>query len=112
MAQFLVESGLSQGQPLGVSASPVYSLHARVRSILLNRLGPQHAELFAMPVAGANGQISWCTELQGAAKRVSALPEPELEERRVLIWSHPAWAGLLLLLLATFWIGRKLAGAF
>lgn len=45
-------------------------------------------------------------------KTLAALPEPELEERRLLLWSHPAWAGLLLLLLGVFWIGRKMAGAF
>jgi hypothetical protein len=77
MAQFLVESDPTQGQPLGVSASPVHILHARVRGVLLNRLGPQHAELFAMPLAGADGRISWSTELQGVAQRASALPEPE-----------------------------------
>lgn len=77
MAQFLVKSDLTQGQPLGVSASPVHSLHARVRSILLSRLGPQHADLFAMPIAGADGQISWSTELQGAVQQVSGLSETE-----------------------------------
>ncbi len=45
-------------------------------------------------------------------KEVKALPDPEVEERRLLLWAHPAWAGLLLLLLTVFWIGRKMAGAF
>ena len=43
---------------------------------------------------------------------VSALPDPEPEERRFLLWAHPLWAGFVLLLLAVFWIGRKLAGTF
>jgi hypothetical protein len=58
------------------------------------------------------GQMLDLIDTDKILKAVAALREPELEERRVLIWSHPAWAGLLLLLLATFWIGRKLAGAF
>jgi uncharacterized membrane protein len=58
------------------------------------------------------GQMLDLIDTDKILKAVAALHEPELEERRVLIWSHPAWAGLLLLLLATFWIGRKLAGAF
>jgi uncharacterized membrane protein len=43
---------------------------------------------------------------------VSALPEPELQERRVQLWASPIWGGLLILLLGTFWAGRKLAGTF
>ena len=43
---------------------------------------------------------------------VSALPDPEPEDRRLLLWAHPLWAGFVLLLLAVFWIGRKLAGTF
>jgi uncharacterized membrane protein len=49
---------------------------------------------------------------EDVVKAVSALPEQELEERRVLLWAHPAWALALLVLLAGFWIGRKVAGAF
>ena len=43
---------------------------------------------------------------------VTALPQPEAQERRVQIWAHPAWAGFLVLLLGIFWVGRKAAGAF
>jgi len=43
---------------------------------------------------------------------IAALPQPELQERRVQLWAHPLWAGLLLLLLGVFWAGRKAAGAF
>ncbi|MDB6135209.1 MAG: putative rane protein [Verrucomicrobiales bacterium] len=43
---------------------------------------------------------------------VTALPVPELTERRIPLWAHPAWAGSLILLLALFWAGRKAAGVF
>jgi hypothetical protein len=46
------------------------------------------------------------------ASAISALPQPELVERRVQLWAHPLWCGLLLLLLGLFWVGRKLTGAF
>ncbi len=49
---------------------------------------------------------------EDTVKAIAALPEPELEERRVLLWSHPLWAGFILLLLGVFWAGRKMAGAF
>lgn len=45
-------------------------------------------------------------------KAVAALPQPDLEERHLLLWAHPAWAGFVLLLLGVFWAGRKMAGAF
>jgi hypothetical protein len=45
-------------------------------------------------------------------KTIAALPDPELDERRLLLWAHPAWAALLLVLLGVFWVGRKIAGAF
>ena len=43
---------------------------------------------------------------------IAAMPEPAIQERRLPLWSHPAWAGLLVLLMSVFWIGRKAAGAF
>jgi hypothetical protein len=43
---------------------------------------------------------------------IAALPQPELVEHRVQLWSHPLWCGLLMLLLGLFWVGRKLTGAF
>jgi uncharacterized membrane protein len=46
------------------------------------------------------------------AAEIAALPQPELQERRVQIWAHPLWSGLLILLLGLFWAGRKLVGAF
>jgi hypothetical protein len=85
MSQFLAQSDPASGQPIGVSASPVHSLHARVRSILRARLGQPHADLFAMPVAGADGRISWSTELSGPVVRESSLPPDErqrLQQRR------------------------------
>jgi len=43
---------------------------------------------------------------------IDALPQPALEERRLQLWAHPAWAGVLVFLLGVFWIGRKMAGSF
>lgn len=43
---------------------------------------------------------------------ISALPEPAAQERRLQIWAHPGWAGLLVVLMGVFWVGRKAAGAF
>jgi uncharacterized membrane protein len=43
---------------------------------------------------------------------IAALPQPGLEERRVQLWAHPAWAAALVLLMGLFWVGRKAAGSF
>jgi hypothetical protein len=58
------------------------------------------------------GQVMSLVDLDAIVKTVAALPEPEPEVRRVLLWSHPLWGGLLLLLLTLFWVGRKMIGAF
>ncbi len=43
--------------------------------------------------------------------RIASLPEPPPLERRLRLWSHPLWIGGIILLLAVFWTGRKMAGA-
>ena len=43
---------------------------------------------------------------------IAALPQNEPQERRVQIWAHPVWAGVLIVLLGAFWAGRKAAGTF
>jgi hypothetical protein len=43
---------------------------------------------------------------------IAALPQAELEERRVQLWAHPLWAAGLVLLMGIFWAGRKAAGSF
>lgn len=45
-------------------------------------------------------------------KAISALPEPEPQERRIPLWAHPTWAAFLTILMGIFWVGRKAAGVF
>ena len=42
---------------------------------------------------------------------LAAVPEPEPTVHRTRIWAHPLWAALLLLLLAVFWVARKMTGS-
>lgn len=58
------------------------------------------------------GQFIESTDPAKILAAVASLPEPELTERRLQLWAHPAWAGFLILLLTLFWIGRKAAGVF
>jgi hypothetical protein len=41
---------------------------------------------------------------------LASLPDPPPSVRRVQLWSHPALAGIVIALLGSFWIGRKIAG--
>jgi hypothetical protein len=38
------------------------------------------------------------------------LPDPPQSVRRVQLWSHPVLAGIVIFLLAVFWVGRKVVG--
>lgn len=58
------------------------------------------------------GQFLESTDPAAVVAAVSALPPEELTERRIQLWAHPAWAAVLISLLAVFWIGRKAAGVF
>jgi hypothetical protein len=49
-------------------------------------------------------------ELDKAVDYLAHLPEPPLAVRRVRLWGHPATVGCVILLLGTFWVGRKAVG--
>ncbi|HUF62602.1 MAG TPA: hypothetical protein VMN36_11055 [Verrucomicrobiales bacterium] len=58
------------------------------------------------------GQFLDSVDPETVLAAVSALPEEKLIERRLQIWAHPVWAGIVILLLVVFWAGRKAAGVF
>jgi hypothetical protein len=41
---------------------------------------------------------------------LASLPDPAPSIRRIQLWSHPALVGIAVLLLAVFWVGRKIVG--
>jgi hypothetical protein len=41
---------------------------------------------------------------------LASLPEPPPSVRRVQLWSHPVFAGIVIALLAAFWTARKIVG--
>ena len=57
------------------------------------------------------GKLVSISEVRSLLDDLKALPEPELTVHRTRLWAHPFWAGLLILLLGTFWIARKMTGA-
>jgi hypothetical protein len=48
--------------------------------------------------------------VQQLVQRLAAMPEPAPVIVPLRIWSHPLWGGLIIVLLAVFWTGRKFAG--
>ncbi len=57
------------------------------------------------------GELVTKPDVAAIIAKISALPEPTPLERRLRIWSHPIWIGVIVLLLGIFWIGRKAIGA-
>jgi uncharacterized membrane protein len=58
------------------------------------------------------GQLLDTTDPTSLLATLTKLPEPQAIERRIPLWAHPVWAGILLTFMAIFWIGRKTTGAF
>jgi len=56
------------------------------------------------------GELIHKPNVKAIIEKISALPEPPPMERRLLIWAHPIWIGLIVLLFSLFWIGRKMIG--
>ncbi len=56
---------------------------------------------------GESGDLD---DLSSMLERIALLPEPRPLEKRIRLWAHPAWGGLILLLLGLYWTGRKMAG--
>lgn len=58
----------------------------------------------------SRGELTDVSQMSSLASRLAELDEPEPVIRRFRIWSHPLWAGFIVLLLTIFWSARKLAG--
>ena len=56
------------------------------------------------------GKMVDTAQIQQVFEAINEIPEPEPRLRRLRLWSHPIWAGLIVVLLGMFWMGRKLAG--
>lgn len=58
----------------------------------------------------SRGKLISGNQISELRQALKAIPDPPATVRRLALWSHPIVAGLLTLLLAVFWIGRKLVG--
>lgn len=73
---------------------------------------PARPEVLKEMAKVAKGRVVQPIQVGDLIKEINALPEPRPMESRVPLWSNWAVLTAMVLLLATFWVGRKLNGAF
>jgi hypothetical protein len=71
---------------------------------------PVNAQILGEIAALTRGANFSTGELDKMVGQIALLPEPKPMERRIRVWSEPAWGGAILLLLTIYWVGRKWAG--
>jgi hypothetical protein len=71
---------------------------------------PINAQILNEIAALTRGAVFATADLDKMVQQISLLPEPKPVEKRLRLWSEPAWGGLLLVLLTIYWVGRKSAG--
>jgi hypothetical protein len=82
-----------------------------VRGIKREQVGrPSRPETLREIAAITGGQLGDTASLAKFIDKIAHMPEPEPREERLRLWCHPGWAGLIILLLAAYWVGRKAAG--
>jgi hypothetical protein len=73
---------------------------------------PARPEVLEEMARIAKGRMISPEQLPELIKEITALPEPRPFENRIPLWSHWSAVAAVILLLAIFWTGRKLNGAF
>ena len=90
------------------------STRLAVQGVSRERLGrPARFDVLEELAATTGGRAFEATDPSGFKQILAdlvALDEPEPLVRRLRIWCHPAWAGMLVLVLGSFWLGRKMVG--
>ncbi|TWU47305.1 hypothetical protein Poly51_51050 [Rubripirellula tenax] len=82
-----------------------------VQGVALEQVGkPARPEVLAEIARVSRGQVLTLDRIDDVVQWLEAMPDPPPAIRRVAVWSHPLAVGLMIGLLALFWIGRKGAG--
>ncbi|XZE54073.1 hypothetical protein SH139x_000020 [Planctomycetaceae bacterium SH139] len=77
----------------------------------LEQIGkPARPEVLEEIARLTRGRVLRIDKLEEIQQSLATLPEPPPAIRRVQLWSNPVVAGLMILLLGGFWIGRKVVG--
>ncbi|MEO8499223.1 MAG: hypothetical protein ABI614_29510, partial [Planctomycetota bacterium] len=82
-----------------------------VQGVAAERIGrPARPEVLAELARVTRGKVSEVNRLEEIVNSLATLPDPPPSIRRVQLWNHPVVAGLIVLLLGVFWVGRKVVG--
>lgn len=82
-----------------------------VQGAATERIGrPARPEVLEEIARVTRGRVMRLDRPDEIVSSLAALPDPVLSSRRVQLWCHPVTAGLLVTLLAVFWVGRKAMG--
>jgi hypothetical protein len=82
-----------------------------VQGIEGERIGrPARPDVLEELARVSKGQVLAHDQLEQIIELLSNQPSPPLAVRRVQWWSHPLTVGLLITLLAIFWVARKMVG--
>lgn len=82
-----------------------------VQNVRRERIGqPARFDVLQEIATISGGRLLPSGDLRDLTDTLAALPEPNPSVKRLRLWCHPVWAGVLVFLLGVFWTGRKLAG--
>ncbi len=82
-----------------------------VQGVSAERAGrPARPDVMEEVARVARGKVVAAERLDDVIRSLADLPEPPPSIRRVPLWSHPAVAATLVVLLGVFWAGRKRIG--
>ncbi len=82
-----------------------------VQGIAAERIGkPARPEVLEEIARVTRGKLIEPSKVSDIVQSLANLPEPPPSVRRVQLWSHPLFAGCIILLLGVFWVGRKVIG--
>jgi hypothetical protein len=77
----------------------------------MERMGlPARPEVLEEIARMTRGEVFSPHQPDQIIKLLGELPEPPPSVRRLPLWSHPGVAGLVIMLLGVFWVGRKVVG--
>ncbi|HEY3861242.1 MAG TPA: hypothetical protein VGO59_05075 [Verrucomicrobiae bacterium] len=71
---------------------------------------PVNAQILEELASLTRGQSLPMADLDKIVDKIALLPEPKPVERRIRVWSEPAWGAAIFVLLTIYWAGRKWAG--
>lgn len=82
-----------------------------VQGVAAERLGrPARPEVLEEVARVTRGKVIAADKVDDVVRSLAELPDPPPSVRHVQLWSHPALAAGLIVLMGVFWVGRKVIG--